>query len=127
MTAKTLLGHLAQFGSFSTQSEVLCTQGLAYLLQTHKDAHSALADEVETRTGIAIGNSITWLAEPPQDDGARDRGMVVAHDDDQWPLSHRETPPLAARTRPTYRSARGTRGCHLAAGPRRLRVSHRSR
>jgi hypothetical protein len=29
----TLLGHLAQFASFSTQGEVLCTQGLAYLLQ----------------------------------------------------------------------------------------------
>ena len=46
----TLLGHPSHFGSFSTQSELLCTQGLAYLLQTHEDARSALADEVEART-----------------------------------------------------------------------------
>ena len=43
MTTPTLLGYLAKFGSFSKQSEVLCTQGLAYLLQTHEDAHSAMA------------------------------------------------------------------------------------
>ena len=69
MTTPTLLGYLAQFSSFSTQSEVLCTQGLAYLLQTYKDARSALAEEVEARTGIGIGDSLTWLAEARQDDG----------------------------------------------------------
>ena len=39
----TLLGYLARFSSFSIQSELLCTQGLAYLLQTHKVARTALA------------------------------------------------------------------------------------
>ena len=83
MTTPTLLGYLAQFSSFSTQSEVLCTQGLAYLLQTYKDARSALADEV-ARTGIGIGDSLTWLAEAQQDDGRipdlearRDDGVPV--------------------------------------------------
>ena len=49
MTTPTLLGYMARFGSFSAQSEVLCTQGLAYLLQTYEDARSALAAEVEER------------------------------------------------------------------------------
>ena len=71
MTRPTLLGYLAQFGSFSQQSEVLCTQGLAYLLRTHKEARSALADEVKERTGVAIGNGLTWLAEAVQEDGGR--------------------------------------------------------
>ena len=67
----TLLGYLANFGSFSTQSELLCTQGLTYLLQTHKEARSALADEVEVRTGIGIGDSLEWLPEAQQADEAR--------------------------------------------------------
>jgi len=71
MTTPTLLGYLARFGSFSMQSEVLSTQGLAYLLQTHEDGRSAMADEVEARTGIAIGDSLTWLPEALQEDGGR--------------------------------------------------------
>ena len=67
----TLLGYLARFCSFTTQSEVLCTQGLTYLLQTHEDARSALAKEVKDRTGIEIDDSITWLAEAPLEDGSR--------------------------------------------------------
>jgi hypothetical protein len=71
MKTPTLLGYLAQFSSFSTQSEVLCTQGLTYLLREYEDARSALAREVEARTGVEIGDSITWLAEALQEDGAR--------------------------------------------------------
>ena len=71
MTRPTILGYLAQFGSFSKQSEVLCTQGLAYLLRTHKEARSALADKVKACTGVAIGNGLTWLAEAVQEDGGR--------------------------------------------------------
>lgn len=71
MTRPTILGYLAQFGSFSNQSEVLCTQGLAYLLRTHKEARSALADKVKACTGVAIGNGLTWLAEAVQEDGGR--------------------------------------------------------
>jgi hypothetical protein len=71
MTTPTpaLLGYLAQFSSFSTQSEVLCTQGLTYLLKTYPQARSALADEVMARTGIGIGDSLTWHAEAQQEDG----------------------------------------------------------
>jgi hypothetical protein len=71
MTTPTLLGYLARFGSFSVQSEVLCTQGLAYLLREHEEARSALAKEVEARTGVRIGDSLTWKAEAPQEDKGR--------------------------------------------------------
>ncbi len=81
MTTPTLLGYLARFGSFTTQSEVLCTQGLTYLLQTHEDARSALADEVETRTGVGIGDSLTWLPEALQADGGRP-DLEARRDDD---------------------------------------------
>jgi hypothetical protein len=50
---------------------VLCTQGLAYLLREYEDARSALASEVEARTGIEIGDSLTWLPEVEQADGGR--------------------------------------------------------
>jgi hypothetical protein len=71
MLTPTLLGYLAKFGSFSNQSELLCTQGLTYLFQTYKEARSAMADEVDTRTGIGISDSLTWLAEAQQADEAR--------------------------------------------------------
>lgn len=67
----TLLGYLARFASFTAQSEVLCTQGLAYLLQTYDDAHVALANEVETRTSLRINDKLTWIPEALQDDGGR--------------------------------------------------------
>jgi hypothetical protein len=69
MTEPTLLGYLARFCSFTTQSEVLCTQGLAYLLREYEDARSALARKVEARTGVEIGDSLTWLPEVKQADG----------------------------------------------------------
>jgi len=50
---------------------VLCTQGLTYLLNTHKEAHSALADKVKACTGIGIGDSLTWVPEALQKDGGR--------------------------------------------------------
>jgi hypothetical protein len=71
MTTPTLLGYLARFGSFSAQSEVLCTQGLTYLLQEYEDARSALAAEVAARTGIVNVNPLTWHAEAVQDDQGR--------------------------------------------------------
>lgn len=71
MTMPTLLGYLARFASFSAQSEVLCTQGLAYLLQEHEEARTALAGEVEARTGIRINDSLTWIPEAVQRDGGR--------------------------------------------------------
>jgi|SRR6516162_360583 hypothetical protein len=67
----TLLGRLAQFGSFSMQGELLCTQGLAYILQEHPNARSALAAEVESVTGVRVSNDLTWHAEVVQE---QDRG-----------------------------------------------------
>jgi hypothetical protein len=84
MTTPTLLGYLAKFGSFSMQSELLCTQGLTYLLQTYGDARSALADELQTRTGVRIGDSLTWLPEALQDDGGRPD--LEARRDDEVPV-----------------------------------------
>lgn len=60
---ETLLGHLSQFASFSKQGEVLCTQGLAYLLREYREAQSALADQIAAATGVRIGDSLTWRAE----------------------------------------------------------------
>lgn len=71
MTPPTLLGYLARFASFTMQSEVLCTQGLAYLLNTYKEARSGMADAVEARTGIGIGDSLKWVPEALHDDGGR--------------------------------------------------------
>lgn len=71
MTSPTLLGHLARFASFTMQSELLCTQGLAYLLNTYKEAHSGMADAVEARTGVRIGDSLKWVPEALHDDGSR--------------------------------------------------------
>lgn len=67
---KTLIGHLAQFDSFFSQGEVLCTQGLAYLLH-NSDARSRFATEITTRTGVTLPHDLTWRAEAYQ---AHDRG-----------------------------------------------------
>lgn len=66
----TLLGHLAVFGSFSYQGEVLCTAGLAYLLQDH-DARRVFADQLGERTRVKVSHQLTWQAEAYQ---AVDRG-----------------------------------------------------
>ena len=57
---------MAKFSSFSTQSELLCTQGLAYLLKAHEQARTALASEVQIRTGVHIAEALTWLPEVAQ-------------------------------------------------------------
>lgn len=68
---KKILGHLAQFSSFSTQGEVLCTQGLAFVLRD-PGASSALTAEIACRTGIEFSGDLTWRAEVRQEsDGGR--------------------------------------------------------
>jgi hypothetical protein len=69
----TLLGRLAQLGSFSMQGELLCTQGLTYVLQKHPNARSVLATEVKTHTGVSVSNDLTWRAEVVQQ---QDRGRT---------------------------------------------------
>jgi len=61
-----LLGHLAQFSSFAMQGEVLCTQGLACLLQS-SDAKSALKSKIETRAGVGLSDQLEWFAEARQE------------------------------------------------------------
>jgi hypothetical protein len=81
METPTLLGYLARFHSFTTQSEVLCTQGLAYLLKTSEEARLALAAEVEERTGITITDTLTWWPELKQADGGRPDLEAITDDD----------------------------------------------
>ena len=66
----TLLGHLAQFSAFFNQGELLCTQGLAYLLG-NRAAGSAFAAEIACRTGVDLPAELTWQAEAHQADGGR--------------------------------------------------------
>ena len=71
MPESILLGHLARFGAFSAQSEVLCTQGLTHLLSAHEDARMAFSAEVTSRAGVTVAEDLKWLAESKQADGAR--------------------------------------------------------
>jgi len=63
METRTLLGHLAQWGAFFMQGEVLCTQGLCYFLQEYDDARSALAADIAVRSGVELGDGLTWRSE----------------------------------------------------------------
>lgn len=78
MAQRRLLSHLAQFGSFARQGELLCTQGLLYLLR-HVEA-SANVVELFNRRLAAVSGSATaaistrdlrWLAEATQEDRGR--------------------------------------------------------
>ena len=48
------------------QGEVLCTQGLACLLQS-SDAKSALKSKIETRAGVGLSDQLEWFAEARQE------------------------------------------------------------
>lgn len=67
---RRLLTHLAQFGAFHAQGEVLCTQGLAYLLED-PSARSAFRALIEERARCQVDPELTWAAEVPQADGGR--------------------------------------------------------
>ena len=62
--------HLAQFSSFFSQGELLCTQGLAYLLENDA-ARSAFRDLLSARAQVAVSEQLTWRAEVRQVDGGR--------------------------------------------------------
>lgn len=49
----------------------MLTQGLTHILQTHKDARAAMAAVVKQLTGADIDDSLTWIPEAKQADGAR--------------------------------------------------------
>jgi hypothetical protein len=65
-----LLGYLAQFGSLSRQGELLCTQGLAYLLRD-ADGERVFTSLVSLATGHSLSPGLSWQAERRQDDGGR--------------------------------------------------------
>jgi len=67
---RLLMSHLAQFSSLSKQGELLCTQGLAYLLQ-NPDARKSFGDHISKAVGRTIDADLTWRAEARQKDGAR--------------------------------------------------------
>lgn len=81
---RTLLGHLAQFASFYSQGEVLCTQGLAYLLQ-HPNASQALATQITKLTDNSLGDQLSWRAEAHQE-GDRGRPDLEARTADKVPV-----------------------------------------
>lgn len=65
-----LLGHLAQFGSFWQQGELLCTQGLAYLLRD-AEGERAFTDFLTRASGQTVSPGLRWQAESVQDDRGR--------------------------------------------------------
>ena len=65
-----LLGHLAQFGSFAQQGELLCTQGLAYLLRD-AEGEQAFTDFISSATGHSLSPGLSWWAESRQEDRRR--------------------------------------------------------
>ncbi len=71
MTISTLLGHLARFSSLSSQAELLCTQGLTYLLDNYSEANSIMANEVTKHTGVQIDKDLHWVPEVRQGDDTR--------------------------------------------------------
>lgn len=71
MTNSSMLGYLANFGSFYSQSEVLSTQGLTFALQTCERARSALEKAIAESAGISTESSLTWRPEVIQADQGR--------------------------------------------------------
>lgn len=65
-----LLGHLAQFGSFSQQGELLCTQGLAYLLR-NTEGERVFTGLISLATGHSLSPGLSWQAERRQEDRRR--------------------------------------------------------
>lgn len=65
-----ILGHLAQFGSFAKQGELLCTQGLAFLLR-NRNGERAFTELISLATDCPVSPGLTWWAESRQLDGGR--------------------------------------------------------
>ena len=78
-----LLGHLCQFASFGSQAEVLCTQGLTFLLG-HPGVNAVFARLIEDVARVSLPQGLTWRAESRQADAGRpDLEAVTA---DQVPV-----------------------------------------
>jgi hypothetical protein len=62
--------HLAQFSSMFKQGELLCTQGLAYLLE-NQAARTASGAYISNEADKSVGSDLIWHAEVRQKDGGR--------------------------------------------------------
>ena len=65
-----LLGHLAQFGSLLKQGELLCTQGLAYLLRD-AEGERVFTGWISSATDQSLRSRLSWQAECRQEDRGR--------------------------------------------------------
>ena len=67
---KTLIGHLSQFSVLSKQGELLCTQGLHFILENevHRRVFESHLWEI---AGWKIEEVLSWHAEATQIDGGR--------------------------------------------------------
>jgi hypothetical protein len=70
LAMRRLLTHLAQFSSFFKQGEVLCTQGLAYLLK-NSAARAEFGAYISKHACRTLGSNLAWKAEVRQEDGGR--------------------------------------------------------
>lgn len=70
MSKRTVAGYLAQSGWLSQHGEVLCTQGLTFLLND-SGLRDAFGRYLSDRTGVAIDGDAAWLAEARQADNGR--------------------------------------------------------
>jgi len=67
---RRLMSHLAQFSSISKQGELLCTQGLAHLLQ-NPDARRRFGEHISNLVCRTVDTDLTWQTEVRQQDGGR--------------------------------------------------------
>ena len=67
---KTLIGHLSQFSVLSKQGEVLCTQGLHFVLES-KSLKQAFESQILQAAEFKTDGELTWHTEVRQTDGGR--------------------------------------------------------
>ena len=70
MGKRTVAGYLAQSGWLSQHGEVLCTQGLTFLLND-RGLRAAFGRYLSDRTGVVVDDDVVWLAEARQADNGR--------------------------------------------------------
>jgi len=67
----SLIRHLAQFGAFDRQQELLCTRSLAYLLQRNSQVRAAVERLLGDLSGRPLPHGLLWKAEATQSNKAR--------------------------------------------------------
>ena len=67
---KTLIGHLSQFSVLSKQGELLCTQGLHFILE-NEVLRRVFESHIGEIASFKIEEDLSWHAEATQTDGGR--------------------------------------------------------